>query len=119
MRRPDQPTGEVPELNLTRRLNPITHPTEIIRRVETRMAERQRPDRLLDFLLKGAVFLIPVGTFFAVLAALNARLGYLILFMGIIAAGCCMATLETLLDPDRPELDERLLSALRKGFRHD
>src|SRR5207237_914296 len=112
---------EMPDLTSTCRLNPVTHPTEVIRRAELRLAQKG-PDRLLDGLVRGALILIPTGMFVSVLAAVNGFLGYLVLGVALIAAGCSLATLETLLHASRPPLDLRawkLISGLINTLRRN
>lgn len=121
MKRPELPTGDHSET--ARLLRVVTHPTEVIRRVAVK-AERagEASPRLLLILARWSVVLVIAGTVVVVLAfvirpVVELAIPLLIVGMLLISAGFCMATLECLIDPERPEIDQRLASVIRKAVR--
>jgi cobalamin biosynthesis protein CobD/CbiB len=109
VRRPDLPTGDQSET--VRILRAITHPTQVIRRVEQRVAERspEAVDRLSGILLVSAAVGASTGLVLAVTGILIRVPSMFLLGAILVAGGMAAASLEGLLEPET-----ELIARIRK-----
>lgn len=88
--------------------------TEVIRRLVRETEES--PSVSLDVLLRVSLGCMVAGSLVVVVALSAFSVPWLILGFLVLSAGCCLATLEALLAPERPDLSVRAVRAVHGFF---
>lgn len=109
-----RPTGDLSET--ARILRVVTHPTEVIRRAELRIAERspEATDRLSGVLLVSSAVAVSTGLLLIVVGVLIRVPALFLVGFILLAGGMAAASLEGLLEPET-ELIARIRKVLFRG----